>query len=296
MSRIAAFLISTAFFSCSYGQNYDAIVQSNLPDSIKADSLDLLSKKYLLKLKYDSSKIILQKATAFALKSGNPTIIARCYVDFCSLLSMWAKYAEAEIYLNLAMPYIKLTDNYEIIIASMLQRANLFNVKDKKDSAIFWYRRAEEFNNSKNPYRNYVVYMSLGNLFSQMNDFKEADKNFDKAYNLTAKKEGRPDHGYLLMVYINYLLLEKRVDAAGKIIAEYSELMEERKRTNFSDPLQDVIKSVTNNKLENNVEFMKEVRDKSLENGEIFQAAISTNYITRYFERKKIMRKRLNTL
>ena len=270
-----------------YSQDVTSILANNLPDSIKADSLDLMARKYMLRSKQDSTEILLNMAMEFALKSKNAAAIARCYVDYCSMYFLRGKFREAEKYLIMATPYVAVTNHYEVNLAWLMQRAGLFNVMDKKDSAIIYYYKTEQYNSQNNPYRNYVVYMALGELFGQMGDYAQADKYFIKAYNLTARKEGKPDHGYLLIVYINYLLSQNKPDGAGYLIAEYSQLMEERKKNHFQDPLQNLIMTVTSNRLENSIEFMKEVRQKSLADGENIQAIITTGYMVKYYERKQ---------
>lgn len=287
MRRVIIFLLLISCSVNSKAQDINALIKSAVPDMIKADSIDLLARKYLLKSKHDSAKILLDIATEFALNSKNPDIIARCYIDYANVYFLKANYSEAEKKVILAEKYLAQAGIYEVKIAGLLQRANLYNILDKKDSAILYYKKAEQYNSEKSPYRNFVVYMALGELFGQMGDFAEAEKYFAKSYNLTVNKEGKPDHGYVLIVYINYHLAQNKSDGAGRLIAEYAELMEERKKNNFNDPLQNVIFNLTNNKLENSVEFMKEVRDKSLKNGEVLQAIITTSYIVRYYERKK---------
>ncbi len=255
--------------------------------ALEADSLDLLARKYMLKGKQDSAKYLLEKGLDISLLSGNNTIIARCYVDLSSLYLLRGKYNIAQQYIEKAGPYLELTDHYEVKISGMLQRANLYNALDKKDSSIYYYRLAEKYNFEKMPYRNWVVYMALGELFNQTDDNDEAEKYFLKAYNLTARKDNRPDHGYLLTVFINFYMAKNKPGGAGGLIAEYNELMEERKRKKFVDPLHDIIMSVTNGKLEDNVEFMKAVKEDCVKEGQLLHAIIANGYIISYYERKK---------
>ncbi len=255
--------------------------------ALQADSINLLARKTMMLGKRDSTISLLNSALLLAQKSNNSTIIARCYIDFASLYLMQGKYTTAQQYLNEAWPHLEKTDHYDVKITGIMQRANLYNVTDKKDSSIYYYRIAEKYNAEKMPYRNWVVYMALGELFNQTDDLVEAKKNFYKAYELTANKEGKPDHGYLLTVFINFFMAHNKADGAGKLVAEYNELMEERRKKNFVDPLHAIMINMTNNKLENNVDFMKAVKENSLQEGQVLQAIIANGYIITYYEKKK---------
>ncbi len=242
----------------------------------------------MLNAKQDSAKILLDLATELALASKNPSIIARCYVDYANMYNLRSKFTEAGKYLQLAKPYLAATNSYELGITGILLQAHIFNMTGRKDSALYYYRKAESYNTERGmPYRNFVVYLSLGELYNQLNDYSEAEKNFDKAYNLTSAKEGRPDHGYVLIVYINYHLTRKKPEGAGRLITEYDALMDERKRTKFEDPLKNVIMNVTSNRLENSLDFMKGVREEGIKNKQPLNTIIADVYITRYYEKKK---------
>jgi len=277
-------MIFTGFCTAVYGQANHHVV-NNL--ALEADSINLLARRYLLNGKRDSAKFQLDKALEIAHRSGNITIIARCYVDFTSLYLFQAKYKQAQQSMEQAWPYLEMTDHYDVKISGILQRANLYNVLDRKDSSIFYYRLAEAFNEKKNPYRNWAVYMAMGELFNQMDDVKEAENYFMKAYKLTAAQEGKPDHVYLLTVFLNFLMARNKTDGAGALIAEYNEQLKEAKQKKTGDPLHTILMSLTNVKLEDNVAYMKSVKEASLKDGQVLQALIANGYIVNYYEKKK---------
>jgi len=275
------------------GQEMDRILKSKIPDEIKADSIDLMARKYMLKGKRDSARILLDKALELAKQSGNKTIIARCYVDFGNLYSLQANYTTALQYVQLAWPYLAVIDHYEIRISGMLLLANIYNFSGKKDSALYYFREAEEYNAAKLPYRNWVVYIAMSELFNQTDDLTEAEKYLHKAYNLTARKENKPDHGYVLTLFINLYIGRNKPGSAGRLIAEYNKLMEERKKNNFLDPLHSILMNLTSSKLENNLDFMTAVKESSLKEAQFNQAMIANGYIIRYYEKKRKFEKAL---
>ncbi len=287
IKKLFILLLPVLFFFGAIAQTKTNQVLSLPPEALMADSFDLVARKLMFGLKYDSAKFYLDRAKELALQSGNSNIIARCYVDYANMYSMQGKHKMAEQYIQTAAPYLHVADNYEVKINGLLLRATLHMVLGKKDSAIYYYRKGEQYNAEKMPYRNYLVYMSLGELYNQMDDFAEAEKNFQKSYQLTVNKEGKPDHIYLLAVFLNFYLAKNKPENAGHLIEEYNQLVEERKRKNIKDPLRDILMGVTDSKLMNSAEFMKSVKEKSNNAGMLQQAMIANNYLIRYYEKKK---------
>lgn len=268
-------------------QNPDSLMNSNLPDSLKADALNLAGRKMMLRMKYDSATFFLTKATGYALKSGNHDIIARCYIDFANMYFLLTRYKDAEKYMRLATPHLEKAEIFEVKTSGYMNWANLYNSLDKKDSAIYYYRQAENYNASKMPYRNWLVYTAIGEMYNQADDFETAEKYFLKAYHITAKREGKPDHIYLLTIFLNFYLGANKPDHAGQLLQEYNELQEERKRKNITDPLRDIIMGMTSSKLMNNTTFIKAVKENSMKTGLVQQALIANGYLVNYYEKKK---------
>lgn len=266
------------------GQPHNKTVSKEM---LLADSLDLAARKYMLIWKRDSAKYLLGKALEIAKTTGNSTIIARCYVDFAQMYLLQGNFSEARQYLQKGSPWLNNTDHYEVKIAGLLTRANIDNFSGRKDSALFYYNEAEKYNAQKMPYRNYVVYLSMGELYNQADDLAEAEKYFSRAYQLTSQKENKPDHSYVLAVLINFYRAKKNFVRAGAMIAEYNELEEERKKTGFADPLRHLMTGVGNIKLESDVSFMKQVKESTLASGQIQQAIIANGYIINHYEKKK---------
>ncbi|NOT52904.1 MAG: hypothetical protein HOP10_16730 [Chitinophagaceae bacterium] len=282
---ILIFIILQAAFVVAQNNSSQTLTVNR--EALLADSLDLTARQLMFKLKYDSAKHFLDKALGLALQSGSDNIIARCYVDYANLYNVQGKYKTATEYIQAAAPYLEKADNYEVKINGILLQASLHMLSGKKDSAVYYYRAAEKYNAEKNPYRNYLVYMSLGELYNQMDDNAEAEKYYGQSYKLTANKEGKPDHIYLLTVYLNFYLAKNKPEKAGPLIEEYNALVEERRKKNIKDPLRDILMGITDSKLTTNTEFMKSVKEKSMEAGMPNQALMANHYLIKNSEKKK---------
>jgi len=274
-------------------QSLTQLLQSATPDHLKADSINILAKRYMFKLRYDSAKICMDTALYIALRSRNDIIIARCYIDMASMSFMRTRFREGAEILQKAKPYYDRVDHYEVHLAGLMLWANLHNVLERKDSALHYYRLAEQYNLERNPYRNWLVYTAMAEMYNQTDNDEAAEKYFLRAYNMTVKKEGKPDHLYMLAIFLNYYLGANRPESAGPLIQEFDELQEERKRKNIDDPLREVMMGVTNNKLTSNTAFMQSVKEKAISKGMLHQAEIANNYLLNYYEKKREYEKAL---
>jgi two-component sensor histidine kinase len=282
--RFYIVIIIVGCFNTVAGQVPDETINK---EARLADSFDLAARKHLLKWKRDSARYCLDKALELAKTSRNNTIIARCYIDYANLYMMQGNFKEARAHLQRAAPFLEKTNHYEVKVSGLLLRANIENFSGRKDSALYYYKLAENYNAKKMPYRNYAVYISMGELYSQVDDFAEAEKFFFKAYELTSRKENKPEHGYVLVILINFYRAKNKPAKAGALIAEYTELEAERKKKGFVDPLQHIIAGLGNMKQEGDVSFMKKVKESSLAEGLVQQAIIANGYIINYYEKKK---------
>lgn len=242
----------------------------------------------MLQNKKDSALLLLNKAYEMAVHENNKILQARFLVDYAHFFFVQAKYNKAKEYLDRAAPLLKETDNYETHNGFLMGKANFFNISGKKDSAIIYYRKAENYNILKErAYRNWAVYASMSELYNQLDRHEEAEEVFNKAYALTIKKEGKPDHGYVLALMLNYYLSRNDTEKLPELIAEYDELKEERRRKKFVDPIHNLIHNLLDSRLENSTSFMLDMKKESLQDGDLNRAIIANSYLIKHHNRKK---------
>jgi two-component sensor histidine kinase len=253
---------------------------------LKADTLGLQARKYLLKGKKDSALYCLDRAMELSQAGNSDIMIARCNIDYANYYFMQARYSSAAQYIRAAEPYLSRITHYEIKVQALLAKANLYNFTGKKDSAVMCYRVVEEYNNTHKPYRNWEVYLSMAELFNQMNDNEKAVTYYQKAYLLTTGAEHLRDRGHLVAAMINYYRGKNNHEACAPLIAEFYTLLAERKKKRIDDPLEDMIMKLVMNRLENDINFMKKVKATSLQNGELHEAMIANGYMIAWYEKK----------
>lgn len=278
----------TLFTLASAGQDIDAFLNTSSSDRLKADTIFSLARKSFRKARFDSVEYWLNKGQYHAEKSENNEVIARYHVERGNMKYMQGKFGEGIISIQKAKPYLAKTDSYDLHNSALLITGNCYNSMQKKDSALYYYQLCEKYNDEKYPYRNWLVYSLLGELFNHTDDNLKAEKYFKKAYELTLKKEGKPDHGYLLAQFANFYLSWNKPEEFGKKLNEYNELMNERKKNNGHEPAHNLMSlSWSSNTLENKVSFMKNVKEASLKTGHYLQAILANGYIISFFEKNK---------
>lgn len=253
-----------------------------------ADSIFSIARQHFRKGRFDSVRYWLDKGQFFADQSGNNELIARYHIERANMFYMQGKFSEGIRQLEKAGPHLTHTDSYDLHNSAFIIRGNCFNALQKKDSALYYYRLCEKYNNEKFPYRNWLVYSMMGDLYSSADDFLQAESYYKKAYILTLNRENRPDHGYLLSVFANFYVGWNKPAEFGKLLNEYNELMTERKKKNGSEPDHNLFFIAWKKQnLENKIQFMNDVKAQSLKTGNFTQAILANAYIISYYSNAK---------
>lgn len=273
-----------------------ALAQKAVPISaalLRADTLSINASRYMLKGKHDSALKLLEQSLLLAQQEKSDIMIAKCYNSLSIMQLMQGRYTQSRHYLQLAAPYLKKIDHSEIIFTNMMLWSNLYNFTGKKDSAIYQYKLAEQYADKMDPYRKYEVYIAMAELFNRTGDHAKAKYYYLQTYQLTSKRTERPEHGYILVLIINYFMTQNMPQQAAAFIAEYEALMEQRERKKFDDPMKELLRGMLDKRLENNVDFMQKLKDSGLQNNQPYQAIVANTYLIRHYEKKNELEKAL---
>lgn len=270
------------------GQDLEGFLTAAVPDKVKADSVFSLARKNFRKARFDSVEYWLNKGQVFADRSRNDELIARYYVERGNMKYMQGRFREGIGNIQKAGPHLANTESYDLHNSALLIAGNCYSSLQRKDSAFYYYKLCEKYNNEKFPYRNWLVYSLIGELFNHTQDYTEAEQYFQKAYRLTAAQEGKPDHGYLLTQFANFYLGNNKALEFGMMVNEYNELINERKKKNGMEPAHNLMYlSWISDSLENKIRFMQEVKSASLQGGHYLQAILANGYIISFYEKNK---------
>lgn len=282
---IPIFIFST---QCLIAQDADRLLTSLGDDKQKADTLFSLARKNFRKARFDSVEYWLNTGQVFADKSGNSEVIARYHVERGNMKYMQGKFEDGIASIRKAKSYLPGTDSYDLHNSALLIAGNCFTSLQQNDSALYYFKKCEDYNNNKFPYRNWLVYSAIADVYRSSDDENNAAAYFRKAYQLTVNKEGKPDHGYVLTQYANFCLAINNAAEFGKLLAEYNELMSERKKKTGAEPAHNLLfLSWTTNKTEDKVRFMEEVKEAAKKSNFYDQILLANSYIISFYEKNK---------
>lgn len=156
-----------------YGQNINAIVNSNLPDAKKAESIYHANKKIMHSGSFEEALQWIEKGLQYGLKS-NDTIASYFYVDKGDIYYMQSKHTLALENMQLALTGAKKYNNqfnlHSIYVIMALCNKNL----NRADSALYYFRKSEDVAIKYFPYRLWVNYTELGAFFAGIDNNAEA--------------------------------------------------------------------------------------------------------------------------
>ncbi|MFN8288919.1 MAG: histidine kinase dimerization/phosphoacceptor domain -containing protein [Chitinophagaceae bacterium] len=281
-------ILGLLFSLPALAQDMDLVIKNSSTDKEKADTLFSLARKNFRKGRFDSVEYWLDKGQYYAERTASDEIMARYLVERGNMKYMQGKFREGINNLKKATPYLAGTDSYDLHNSALLITGSCFKGLYQSDSAIYFYQLCERYNNEKFPYRNYLVYSLMAEVFSDADDYKRAEDYFQKAYTLTVAKEGKPDHGYVLTMFANFYVSWDKPGEFGEKLNEYNELMDQRKKTGGSEPSHNLLFiNWSNSTLDNKVAFMEKVKESSLKTGNYLQAILANAYIIGFYEKNK---------
>ncbi|MBC7873376.1 MAG: sensor histidine kinase [Ferruginibacter sp.] len=280
-------VITGCFATGSSGQHYNFYLNGPFSDKQRADSLLQLAPWYFLKAKFDSVDLCLKAGLPFAERSGDVDLLAGYHLMKANINSMRGKFKMGLDDAEKASPFISKKTPYTLHIKYFMTKANCFSSLDAADSAIYYYQLAEKYNIEKLPYANWAVYLAMGQLYVLADDYTEAEKYFQKAFDLTTTRSIAPENGYVLTLFMNMYTVWNKPDKAGKLLVAHNKHMIERKKAGIEEPFQNLLASFSPNSIENNLGFLTSIKEASLANGFTIQTILANSYIAAYYEKRK---------
>jgi two-component sensor histidine kinase len=270
------------------GQDGNALLSSNLSDKAKADTIFSIARKTFRKAKFDSADYWLNRGYGFAQKTQDAEIIVKYNVEWANSQYMQGKYAKGLEYIYAGLPLLQNRVSYDVHNSLLLIAGNCHSGLQKKDSALKYFFECVEYNNLNLPYRNWLPYTAIGDIFMHTDNYNESEKYYRKAYELTAVKDGKPDHGYAITMFANLYYVWQKPAEFAKLIDEYNQLIADKKMKEGKDPSHNLMMiQWQTDKLEDRVEFITKVKESCLASGAILSVYLANSYLTNLYERNK---------
>ncbi len=266
-------------------QNVTAILNSQLPDRIKADSIFKNVRSQFQRANFEQTGKLLDAAMPLVLKINNDTLTAQFYIERANTYNMQGQPNNAlqNLYnanekLNKTFSYFNLNSSYILAAKSHLKLNNA-------DSALYYYRKAEELNNKYNPYRNWITYVEMGSLFASLDNYVNAQNYYEKAYNITKTKGIRMDHGLTIYNLGSYYVKRNMADKFANIINEREEFNKTQKKDLSKDPVHNLLfVNWGNTPIAERINFYKSVKQKLINEGFFNNASTVSEEIYNIYE------------
>lgn len=298
MKAVTTLLLPVAFTAfTAYTQPPDNLLAALKTDRQKADTLMHFALKHFYDTSLDSTAYFLNKGLPYAEKTTDNGFIAYYLLTLGNAYTLNEEPQNGLLALRKAKGFLDKVTEYPLHMKYFVFTALAFERLHQNDSALHYMHLAEALNNRTDPYRNWVVYTQIGNLFHRSEDYPQAEKYFSKAYEITKAKGIRVDYGLVLYHFSNMVYDWGRTDKFAYLLEEKERFAQTSKISNAIDPAHRVMfvdwskKSFTEG-----VRFLEEVKTDFQKRERWPNVATINQYLAEFYEREKAYDKALACL
>lgn len=275
------------FSKALLSQDLNAIKNNGQSDEQKADSIFKYARKNFQRAKFDLATIWLTEGLPFALQSKNDTLISQYYIEMGNAYLMQGAPAKALNFLWNAKTSLDKKFSYNNLNSCYILLAKCHTKFDDADSALYYFRKAEDLNNSYNKYRNWITYLEMGSFFAGANNFSESEKYFTKSYTITKEKAIRADHGLTLYHLSNFYFKRNMTEKFAIMVNEQQDFVRSGKKDFNKDPVHSFLFiDWGKTGFVDKVTFLQNVKQKLLSNGNFINGALLNEEISKLYEQE----------
>lgn len=276
-------------------QNIQGILNELKTDKQKADTLLYYGTNYSRKAKFDSASWCLNKGFPFAKKSKDDQLIA-WYIAQQSEIFYFKREFEKGLSLMLkAIPYLSKTSSVALDNNILNFCGRFYENLNRNDSALYYYHQCEIVNNQKDPYRNWLVYYDIAQMFKRADAFIKSEEYFSKAYSLTKPKAIIKDHITVLIEFADLYYLLGKPEKFAPLLEEQKALMSKVKRNYSNDPRHSMFFFLRKKEpLDKKVRFMENVKQQIIKGGNVIKGTQANSYIAQFYEEAGQLEKALD--
>ena len=284
---IATFILSGFFTWQVKAQHINDLLNGLRSDREKADTLFSVAMKQFYRHRLDSAVYYLETGKGYAEKTGDNSFIARYYQSLGNALSFSERTEEGLSAIKRSGAF--LTDNspYELRMRFLMFNGILFEQLHKTDSALFYFHRCELLNNQEDPYKNWLVYSQLAQMYERADNFTEAEKYYQEAYELTKAKGTRLDYGPIIYQFANLYYKWGKVEKFAAMMKEQELFVRSGKKDYTKDPSHSMyFVDWEKHPFQKKVAFMENVKQKFLTEHSFSYASLANALLADFFEQE----------
>jgi two-component sensor histidine kinase len=269
-------------------QDINEIIRGGLPASKKADTIYTLYTQKMKRGSFEQALELIEKGLPFAM-SANELLVSYYYTDRANISYMQSAFEKTKQSSYMAFPWFRKHFNFVNEQSVYILLGSTYARTGKPDSALYYYRLSEELCNKHNPYRNWVTYHEMGLFFDIEEKKEDAEKYYEKAYELTKTKGVRMDHGLSMYHLAGWYFREKKIEKFARLLNEQQEFIKKGKKDYSKDPNHSFLFMDwgTDATLITKIDFLKEVRNRLLQENFGINAAIVNSQIVNLYENEK---------
>ncbi len=204
-----------------YGQNVNQIINSNLSEVEKIDTLYSISKNYYKKLKLDSCYKTIEIGMPLALKSNVNNTIVNFYVLKSAALRIQKKTALALEEINKASSYESNSSSPKTSYHYKFNKLLVLVDANYTDSVFYYYTQLEELCNKNFPYNMWGVNIGITRLFLNQKNDKKAEEYLLKSFSIVKTGNSKADKISAIIPILNFYKGKNNTEIFAKYLQEF---------------------------------------------------------------------------
>jgi two-component sensor histidine kinase len=289
--KLKFLFVIALFVSCltdSAGQDLAAILNSSKTAAEKAELITIQARRFFQTMKWNEAAQWQEEGIKLAVTTGIDTLAGKLYLDRGNLSIMQGKPKQALDYLLKGNTHLGRTTAWYHLGSCFLLTAKSFARLEDTDSALYYFRKAEETYNKVNSYNNWATYVEMGTFFGSAENHEEARKYFEKAYQITKQGGNRINHGLTMYNLASFYYKRNMTAEFARLYNEQQDYYNNSKKDFSKDPVHNFLKMDWGNKtLEEKVAFLLSVKKTLLAQNLVTNGSNINEEIALLYENEK---------
>ncbi len=284
---IATLLLLGTSIRPSHSQSVDYLLIGLRTDREKADTLYSIAMKQFTRHRVDSTAFYLNVGKVYAERTGDNAYIARYYQFLGNSLSYSGRTEEGLAAIKTSGAFLTASSPYDLRMKYLIFNGVLFEQMHRTDSAIYYFRQCENLNNKEDPYKNWLVYSQLAQMYERADNFTESEKYYQLAYDLSRSKGIRLDYGPIIYQFANLYYKWGKVERFAAMMRDQEQFVRSGKKDYTKDPAHSLyFVDWENQPFQKKVEFMENVKQKFLAEHSYSYAGLANIYLAGFYEQE----------